>query len=267
MSSLLLKLADGEGQSIRGKEHEGAQWFSVYDFMTKACAYKDTGAAARNEFKRLTSNGSEYKNELDTLYVHLKFPGAGQRDTPCMTMQGLLVLLKSLGNKVSRAFREETFSILQRYLDGDHTISTEVLENKCMGKRKSYSNFVARVAKRAKTYTDAMQHEPPAVSYIYATKSDAFPGLIKIGRACNLAARLSSLNTSCAPAPHVIVAAAPTLDCQRDEAIAHMFCASTRKEGEFFKVTQEEVRTFFQNHIMSQYQLELAQYIATVQGS
>ncbi len=47
MSSLLLKLADGEGQSIRGKELEGTQYFSVYDFMTKACAYKDTGASAR----------------------------------------------------------------------------------------------------------------------------------------------------------------------------------------------------------------------------
>ncbi len=61
MSSLLLRLADGEGQSIRGKEHEGAQWFSVYDFMTKACAYKDTGASASKEFKRLTSEGGEFR--------------------------------------------------------------------------------------------------------------------------------------------------------------------------------------------------------------
>lgn len=262
MSSLLLKLADGEGQSIRGKEHEGAQYFSVYDVLSVACVKKGN-SYAKTTFSRLVQDGSEYRN----LCVYLKFPGAGQRKTPCMTIQDLLVLFKSLGAKVSHAFRDETFSILQRYLDGDDTIGTEVLENKSMGKRKSYSNFVARVAKRAKTYTDAMQHEPPAVSYIYATKSEAFPGLIKIGRACNLAARLSSLNTSCAPAPHVIVAAAPTLDCQRDEAIAHTFFSSTRKEGEFFKITQEEVRTFFQNHIMSQYQLELAQYIATVQGS
>ena len=182
-------------------------------------------------------------------------------------MAGLLVLAKSLGNKISRAFREETFSILTRYLDGDATIATEVLENQSLGKRKSYANFLGRVEKRVQTYTDALQHEPPAVSYIYATKSKAFPGLIKIGRSCNLAARLSSLNTSCAPVPHVIIAAAPTLDCQRDEALAHAFFSSARKEGEFFEVTPEEVRVFLQNHIMSKYQLELAQYITEVQGA
>ncbi len=53
-----------------------------------------------------------------------------------------------------------------------------------------------------------------------------------------------------------------TLDSVRDEALAHTFFASTRKEGEFFQVSLEDVRSFFANHITTQYQLELARFIA-----
>ncbi len=183
-----------------------------------------------------------------------------------MTMQGLLVLFKCLGGRVSKAFKEETFSILQRYLDGDNTLNAEVDENKALGKRKSYQNFANKVGKRAQTYTEAMAEEMPQSSYVYGTRSEAFPNLIKIGRTINLAARLSSLNTGCAPAPHVIVAVAPTFDSIRDEALAHTFFSSARKEGEFFEVSQEEVRAFFTNHITAQYHRELAQHIAKVQG-
>jgi hypothetical protein len=80
MSSLLLKVADGEGQLIRGIIHGGIQYFSVYDFMTKACKYTNSGASARNEFKRLTNDGSEYKDELVALCYTLKFPGRGQQE-------------------------------------------------------------------------------------------------------------------------------------------------------------------------------------------
>ena len=61
----------------------------------------------------------------------------------------------------------------------------------------------------------------------------------------------------------MIVAVAPTFDSIRDEALAHAFFSSARKEGGFF---QEEVKAFFTNHITAQYHLELAQHIAKVQG-
>ena len=182
-------------------------------------------------------------------------------------MQGLLVLSKCLWDRVIKAFKEETFSILQRYLDGDTTLNAEVVENQALGKRKSYANFANKVAKRAQTYTEAMAEEMPQSSYVYGTRSEAFPNLIKIGRTINLAARLTSLNTGCAPAPHVIVAVAPTFDSVRDEALAHDFFSASRKEGEFFEVSQDEVRAFFTNHITAQYQLELTQHITRVHGS
>ena len=44
----------------------------------------------------LVQDGSEYKNEVDTLCVYLKFSGTGQRETPCMTIRGLQRLLMIL---------------------------------------------------------------------------------------------------------------------------------------------------------------------------
>ncbi len=77
---------------------------------------------------------------------------------------------------------------MQRFLDGDTTMCAEILENQSLGKRKSYANFVDRVAKRAHVDAENEFHEQPPVSYVYATKSEAFPNLIKIGRTSNLAA-------------------------------------------------------------------------------
>jgi hypothetical protein len=262
MESFLLKLLEGEGKAVRGTEHEGNLQISVFDYINRGCARQATSTYGNTTFHRLLQDSSKDKHRLEKLYIYLQFPGKGQRKTPCMTLQGLLVLTDILGSKISDAFRHETFSVLQRYLDGDTSMCAEILENQSLGKRKSYANFVDRVAKRAQVDAENRAHELPAVSYVYATKSEAFPNLIKIGRSCNLAARLSSLNTSCAPAPHAIIASAMTLDSVRDEALAHAFFASARKEGEFFEVTQEDVESFFANHITNQYQLERAKHIA-----
>ena len=93
--------------------------------------------------------------------------------------------------------------------------------------------------------------------WIYATESGAFPGLLKIGETSHLKKRLSTLNTGCAPLPHRYVAVVPSFDVHRDECCAHGYFSSERKEGEFFQVTVEEVRAFFDDHIMPQYKEEL----------
>jgi hypothetical protein len=121
MSSLLLKLADGDGQSIRGMACDGAQYFSVYDFLTKACKYGNPGSA-RNEFKRLISDGSEYKDEVVSFCYYLKFSGTGQRETPCMTIRGLQRLLMILGGKVAADFREIVEGTFTRVMAGDQSL-------------------------------------------------------------------------------------------------------------------------------------------------
>ena len=163
--------------------------------------------------------------------------------TPVMTIRGLHRLLLILGGKASRAFQEEMLIILKRYLDGDHSMVVEIEQNKSISKKHSYESFAKKLGDRAQLYADAELNEMPPTSYVYGTRSEAFPNLINIGRSVNMNARLSSLNTSCAPAPHVIVATAPTFtgNAVRDEALAHTFFAATRKEGEFFESSAEDV--------------------------
>ena len=124
MSSLVLKLIDSpEGSSVRGVvTPEGFQFFSVFDFMTIACGYKDTGASARKEYIRLTSDGSEYKDEVVASCRYLKFSGKGQRETPCMTIRGLQRLLMILGGKVAAEFREIIEGTFTRVMAGDQTL-------------------------------------------------------------------------------------------------------------------------------------------------
>ena len=71
--------------------------------------------------------------------------------------------------------------------------------------------------------------------------------------------RVSQLNTGCAPAPHKVIAVAPTFDNDRDERMAHAFFADHRVEGEFFRVSVDEVAVFFGSCVLPLYQREVAQ--------
>jgi hypothetical protein len=97
MACLVLKLTGDDTNRIRGMlAPDRMQVFSVYDFMTKVCGYKDTGATARTEFKRVCSIRSESRDEILPLRYDIKFPGSRGPATPCMTTQGLLMLSKCL---------------------------------------------------------------------------------------------------------------------------------------------------------------------------
>ena len=97
----------------------------------------------------------------------------------------------------------------------------------------------------------------PKSDWIYATESEAFPGLIKIGRSGDVKARLSSGNTFCAPEPHSLIVAAPTFDPKRDETAAHDYFAKYRVEGEFFRISEASVRSYFSQVLLPIYHKEL----------
>jgi hypothetical protein len=90
MSVLILNLLGTPGgPTIRGKQHEGIDWFFVYDFTTKMCKYQDKGNTVRKEFSRLIQDGSEFQQEVAAACRYLKFPGSGPKETPCMIIRGL----------------------------------------------------------------------------------------------------------------------------------------------------------------------------------
>jgi hypothetical protein len=124
MTSLVLKLVDrAEGSSVRGMiGPDGLQVFSVYDFMTVACGYGNGGGSARNEFKRLTKDDSEFKEEIVASCYSLRFPGQRGPGTPCMTIRGLQRLLMILGGKVASEFREMIEGTFTRVMAGDQSL-------------------------------------------------------------------------------------------------------------------------------------------------
>ena len=207
------------------------------------------------------------KNLISVQMIHRNTGGKGNGNTQLLTPHDAIQLIMVLPGEMARTIRLQMVSILQRYCDGDQSLCEEVEENRRMGKRKSYEMFANNVIQNAQAKVARKAHEIPEMTFVYATKSPAFPGLIKIGKTIDIPKRLSSLNTSCAPAPHVIVAVAPSFDNHRDEQTTHAFFASARREGEFFELEDEVVKDYFATHITSQYDRELAQYIARVKES
>ena len=265
MTSLLLPIPLS-GKSVRGiVTSKGDQRFSVYDFINLTCGKPLKSSYGNTTFFRMTADSSKHQNELLSLCENMIFPGSGQRGTPTMTASGLIRLLQVLGGKISRAFRDETLHILERYLDGDTSLCKEIEANLAMGKPKSYAKFTQQVLERQQINEILSSRQMPQTAYVYATKSAAFPGLIKIGRAVDVAKRVADLNTGCAPAPHVVVALAPTFNYSRDEHAAHVFFANVRREGEFFETSESEVIAYFAT-ITSIYHSEFAVHSARIIG-
>jgi hypothetical protein len=94
--------------------------------------------------------------------------------------------------------------------------------------------------------------EQTCIEYIYATASDAFPGLIKIGRTQDIEKRLASANTFCAPMPHRLLFSVPTMQSVLDEKRVHDFFKERHVAGEFFRVTPAEVEDCLRNLVDNQ---------------
>lgn len=252
VQKLLFKIA-GDGSIRSVLTADNVRLMSIHDFVSKACKKRDDGSYARKTYANLSKQDSaEVKELLLHVFMH-KLPGSSGPKTPCTDIRGIFRLLKLLGNKIDRAYRFEVDQLLERYLDGDETLCEEVKANRQAGPVIARAQFVERVQERAESLAMEDAAKEPVTGYVYATVSAAFTGLVKIGRTLDVYERISSLNTGCAPAPHVVVALAPTFDPVRDERLAHAFFADRRREGEFFEVPVAEVAAFFMHHITSPY--------------
>ena len=235
------------GATVRVAIIHGKQYLSVRDVIMHICH------AAGDYACQIWRNLPESKKDEASLAVY-QFPGRGQQYQPVITLAGSVKLVMLLPGKRAKLYRTKFAEIISRYLDGDQTLCLEIDENRMVGQKRSYARF-AHCVESAVLEDEA--NEMPQIHYVYATKSPAFPGLIKIGRTIDMSARLSSLNTACAPAPHTIIAMATTFDMYRDEDLAHQYFAESRREGEFFQITEEEIKAYFSGVIMPRFQEEL----------
>jgi hypothetical protein len=86
------------------------------------CKYQDKGNTARRDFSRLIQEGSEFQQEVAAACRYLKFPGSGQKETPCMTVRGLQRLLMIYGGKVAAQYREIVEGTFTRVMAGDQSL-------------------------------------------------------------------------------------------------------------------------------------------------
>ena len=258
------------GATIRFTAIDGVQYLSIVDFIMHICNTSNdyAGQIWRNipdvkkkeiyEFTH-TKNRSVRESKIKPL-AWFQFPGPGQKIQTVITFPAALKLVMMLPGKHAARYKSKCAELISRYLDGDASMTDEIEENRSIGQKRSYSRFAQDITTRV----DAeIASEIPESQYIYATKSAAFPGLIKIGRTTDMRARLSQLNTACAPAPHVLISIVPTKNMYRDEHLAHEHFASSRKAGEFFEVQESEVKKYFRKIILRRYQKDLIASLQT----
>lgn len=128
MTQIVLRLTSGSAP-IRGMRVEGrGNCFSVYDFMWNTGAYTSKGVVLKT-FSRLISDGTDTQSEVKSICLYLKFPGPGQRETPCMTITGLQRLLCLLGGRIGQQYRDLATGTLTRVAAGDTSLIEEIEDN------------------------------------------------------------------------------------------------------------------------------------------
>ncbi len=235
------------------KLHPSKTRMSVFDLMRVFSGKKDK--ARSREWRKL----KEYA-EIQCEVIQYQFPGVREQYQPMITFRGALKLVMFMSGQFAASCRTSFVDLLMRYTEGDETLHAEIEMNKVSGAVVGFK----RIASSIRVNEAHLQSVMPEVGYIYATISDAFPGLVKIGKTVDMKARLSNMNTACAPMPHRVVALCPTLDYDRDESEAHGFFGDRRYAGEFFSVTHEDIKAYFVSYLFPKYEDEMRAKIASL---
>ena len=98
---------------------EDRQWVSAFDVIQMVGEQKNF----RTIWDRIEKNN---ETEVVPKWYYFKFPGSGQRDTPCVNAKGLVLLLMQIPGEKAKQFRSAGADILVRYLGGDTTLIGEI---------------------------------------------------------------------------------------------------------------------------------------------
>ena len=127
VTELAIRLTSGDKDPIRGmKAPDGRSVFSVYDAMWNTGAYATRDAVTSAWTTLLHTDFGEAVRASVTV---CKFPGARQRDTPCMDIRGLQRLIICLGGKIGAEYRRLAETTLTRLVAGDESMIPEIEAN------------------------------------------------------------------------------------------------------------------------------------------
>ena len=120
-------------RGMKGEDDKRSEWyFSVYDFIKFVTDRHEHGESyARETVERLAKEEPWYASDIAGGCRNLKFHGSGEKETPCMTVNGLRWLLDMLDemNLVKVVRFEIVKDVFIRYLRGDMSLIKEVREN------------------------------------------------------------------------------------------------------------------------------------------
>jgi hypothetical protein len=122
---------------------------SVLDIIQTA------GGCTKNSVHKIWQRLKETYGEEVLTYCHdLKFPGAGQRETPCINAKGLVKLLMWIPGKLAQEFRNQTADIMIRYLGGDTSLINEIKYTDQLHIENGESNIFRKVVKKKLCYDE-----------------------------------------------------------------------------------------------------------------
>ena len=212
-------------ESIHCTVIDGTCYMSVSDIIMVASAKSETQAGYA--WHKLVPEIKQRILQFGTIST------CGERRQRVITLQGALELIKLLPGNIAWSFQKCANDLMMQFF------------------HNSAQSFVSWLLAAAEEVRDQ-----PVIKYVYAAWSDCFPHLIKIGFTCNLHERMDKARTFSAPAPFKIVAHVPSLNVRRDERLTHAFFEDRRVEGEFFRVSKEEVADFFSKNILPVFEQE-----------
>ena len=193
------------GKKIRGgiSERTGEEIWSVYDFINMASDREIGDNYARNVFFKLIQRDSPFAKEVISRRDYVKVAGQGQRDTPAMTLNGLLYLFAILESKLAEKYRILARDTIMRVLSGDRSLiniiegnaessgplqeacrkalrnepADDTLEQVCGTKRKFVENEEAYSDRLAKIYRQNAQTLQDHFKFLLKQQLDGVIGM------------------------------------------------------------------------------------------
>lgn len=123
------------------------EYVSVLDVIILA-----TGQSKNAVTKIWCSLKEKYEEEVTESVRYLKFPGAGQKETPCVNAKGLVKLLMLIPGKLAQEFRNQTADIMIRYLGGDLALVNEIKHTNQLHVQNGESNIFRKFIRRKLSY-------------------------------------------------------------------------------------------------------------------
>ena len=166
VTQLAIRLTSGDKDPIRGmKAPDGRTVFSVYDAMWNTGAYATRDAVTSAWTTLLLTDFGEVVRASAT---YVKFPGRGQRDTPCMDIRGLQRLIICLGGKIGAEYRRLAETTLTRLIAGDESMISEIESN------AASDAPIQTLAREALAYAPLLADAPPAAKLDGDAKAETY---------------------------------------------------------------------------------------------